>query len=287
MILTFESCPKNVEHSEDGSFHHGPFFGVFDSFSPPYCQEHPQEMSDGLTAGQIVRHAVMEAIYGLGSETKILDALEIINDTVYRAQETRGLIGSADNLAGASFVLCKKEKRFIKILQGGDCLTVGIYKNGSIRFTDNPFKKYESRLRERIAELRGKTSDKKEMWNAFYSTLCNSRKTHSNEGYPILNGQKNLLHLVEKICMPCKELSMMVSLTDGLTPWSEVEGLGDKQVAETVGRFFFSERPSPETVATSFQNMLAWARKAEDDKDREKTSHASHAEATCQVFLPD
>jgi len=185
-----------AKYHEDGLIDNYPFFGVIDSFSPPYSPNQKEKLYNGKSAGEVIKKIVLDVF-------NVADPEESLEEVTIRANAMVGVkqkyewgisLENTDLLAGCAFAIAKIEKKQITILQGADCFSAWKTNDNSYRHTKIQNREYEWKMQRIIDKLYKKhKGDRKKLWNDFYQPLRDSRLGYINkpslEGYCVLNGQ--------------------------------------------------------------------------------------------------
>jgi len=255
---------------EDGLLINPPFFGVIDGTSEVNHLIGKGLSFEGMSSGEMVRKIILEAFYNAKNneslEKVLLRANGKIRNLWYKCKIP---LNRSDLIAGASFVFIKIDSKKIKILQGGDCLSLWLNTSGKIGITKNQAYFTEKEVQKMIAQLMKKhKGDRKKMWLDFYKPLCQLRLRDVNKktktGFAILNGQSFLKKCWQKIEIPLKNLNLLLLFSDGFVPFKK-EG---KLAKETI-KFYKKGGLS-----------CILKKKREFEKKTEKKSYRVYDEAT-------
>ena len=263
--------PGTTKVVEDGTIVNPPFFGVVDGFSMPYCGEPPR--FDGLSGGQMVKKCAVGTFH---QATPAMSLEQVTDKARHQIAVFHKSIQAEtpDQMAGASFAVAKIADGVIDIFQGGDSLIIWISRDLQFHITENRFYPTEVTLRNMISQLMKRhNGDRTAMWREFLPFMREVRKTTINRKHAILNGQPEMMSLMQRIVIDHPEnLALMIFLTDGFVPFSQIDGACPHRLANEVVKKY---------AVGGLAGVLKWTREVEA-KEAE-TSHETFAEATALV----
>ena len=225
-----------AEEIEDGLLINPPFFGVIDGTSEPNHFIGKGLSFEGMSSGEMVRKIILDAFYNAKSNESLEKVLLRANGKIRNLwYECKISLNRSDLIAGAVFVFIKIDSKKVKILQGGDCLSLWLNTSGKIGIAKNQTYLHELEAQKMIAQLMKKhKGDRQKMWQEFYQPLSKLRLRDTNKrtktGFAILNGQPSLKNCWQKIEIPIKNLKLLLLFSDGFVPFKKVVDMAKETV---------------------------------------------------------
>lgn len=264
-------------HKEDGLICNRPFYVVIDGFSEPHSPQKPPVSFDGMTGGEMIVGVAEETLSDINPVSSLEECISQINGKIHDNLIRYGLPQeNAGRIPGAAFIFLKIEKEAVRLVQGGDCLAVWLFKSGEIGYTINQaFGHVAGNLRiiREILERNG--GNREEMWIENLPVLSERRQRDINnplskDGYAALNGQSAIQKCWQFLSVPVKDLKIMLIFSDGFISYSKtsnerIAGLAAKLMEDYQG-------------GLTLEEMLKAKRK--EEMGDAKTSYITHDEAT-------
>jgi serine/threonine protein phosphatase PrpC len=194
-------------------------YGVLDGATSLVPYRSPQGETGGYLAAQLVKR-FLEELDEVGEPSLTLeDAVLYANKTLREAMVAEGIdIKQKEALWSCGLAMVRIRENHVEYIQAGDCQIAALYEDGTIRtlsydhvaYWDNASKReWENGIRQ------GKTT-KQALWDHALPAIVRSRlQMNSPGGFPIVNGEPELVSYLEYGRINRVRLKSLLMATDG------------------------------------------------------------------------